>query len=365
MNQKPDLDSGAALTTPRQIAIVLLLWAIFGVLSALQIYVRDLSGNPQASVWQVFNIFYFYIAWAPTTPLILRLANRVATDSRQWPMRIVAAIPMAVAIMAIQSLIYAAFTALDDKTSITRIPSVAAESFLRHLAGSLLTIGTIVVADVAFRYYQTTQQRLVRAAEIEASLATARLDTLRAQMQPHFLFNTLNIISGLVAKGDASSAHRAIARLGDLLRASLEGSGEQTVPLEHELELTRRYLEIAQLRFGDRLTVHESVADDLLRAQVPTLILQPLIENALQHGISQRERGGTIWIEGERANGKLLLSVRDDGPGFRSGAATDTGLGLSNTRDRLSHLYGPSASLRTHGTPGTGATVTVELPFPS
>jgi signal transduction histidine kinase len=347
----------------RRVAIVLLLWALFGILSALQVYVRDLGGDPDASLWFVFNIFYFYIAWAPTTPLIVRMANGIANDARPWMRRAAAAIPLGVAIMAMQSLIYATFVAMENKAPFARVPAVAFESFLRHLAGNVLTLGTIVVAFVAFRYYQTTQQRLLRAAEVESSLTTARLDTLRAQLQPHFLFNTLNIISGLVAKGDGPTATRAIARLGDLLRATLSGSGEQTVPLEHEMDLTRRYLEIAQLRFGDRLVVHERIADDALRSMVPALILQPLVENALQHAVGQRERGGTIWIEADRRDAQLVITVRDDGPGFNGDArATRSGLGMSNTRDRLSHLYGSAATLRTSNSTQGGATVTIELP---
>lgn len=350
------------MTRPGKIALVLALWTIFGILSALQVYVRDVNGRSDASVFSVFNIVYYYWAWALTTPLIVRLSTRIARDERKWWIRVASGLPLAFVILATQSVIYTICFGFEIDIPPRQIFALSLDTFVRHLAGNVLTLGTIVGGFVAFRYYQTTQQKLVRAAELESSLSTARLDSLRTQLQPHFLFNTLNLISGLVAKGDAPTANRAIARLGDLLRATLDSSGEQKVPLSHELDLTRRYLEIAKLRFGDRLVVRESIADEALRVPVPTLILQPLIENALEHAIGRMEKGGTIQIDIHRRDGTLVVNVEDDGPGFSDGDATRSGVGLSNTRDRLIHLYGTAASLRTSNRPGGGALVTIELP---
>jgi signal transduction histidine kinase len=346
--------------------LAVVLWTVFGVLSALQVYIRDVSGRPGASLWSVFSVLYFYWAWAAVTPLILRLATAAAADTRSPARRIVAALPLAAAAMTLQSILYAAFLALENHSGAAAVPRLAGDAFVRHLAGNLLTLATIVGVFVAFRYYQATQRRLLNAAELESSLASARLDALRAQLQPHVLFNTLNLISGLVATGDAPTANRAIARLGDLLRATLESSPGQTVAFERELDLTRRYLDIARLRFGDRLVVEERIAADTLPVPVPMLLLQPLIENALEHATGGRERGGTICIEAMRgvgANGPhLVISVRDDGPGFGAGEASPGGIGLANTRERLAQLYGSRATLTTSNLAGGGAVVTIAVP---
>lgn len=349
--------------SPTRIAAIAAAWTIFGVLSAMQVYVRDLSGRPGVSIWSVFNIVMFYWAWALTTPLVLRMGGRLASDRRRWPARLAAGVPAAVVIMTLQSALYSLMLVIENGWPIGALPARTADTFVRHFAGNILTLGTIVAGIVMFRYNQAIQHRLVRAAELESSLTTARLDTLRAQLQPHFLFNTLNMISGLVAKGDARTANRAIARLSELLRASLVAPADQMVPLSQEMDLAHRYLEIAQLRFGARLTVHTHLAADAADVPVPTLILQPLIENALQHAVSTREKGGTVWVSAERRDGTLVLTVRDDGPGFQGeGSTAGTGLGLANTCARLSHLYAASARLLLSDSSTSGATVTVELP---
>jgi signal transduction histidine kinase len=357
---RPTQTSGRRALT--QVAVVFALWTLFGVLSALQVFVRDLSGIEGATPLAVFNIVYFYWGWAIVTPGVVRLVRDVANDERRWLARIASRLPLAIALMAAQSALYATMAAIEPDVSLRDMPQLTLDAFLRHLPGNSLLIATLIGAFVAFRYYQETQGRLLRATELEASLATARLETLQAQLQPHFLFNTLNLISSLVAKGDSDDAMRAIARLGDLLRESLAAGADQTVPLEHELDITRRYLEIARLRFGDRLQVRESLDDRVARARVPALLLQPLVENAIQHGIASREQGGTIWITtGSTPSGAVNIAVDDDGPGFNGSAAG--GVGLANTRARLTHLYQGSASLSTVERAGGGASVVVELPF--
>jgi two-component system LytT family sensor kinase len=341
-------------------AVIFGLWTVFGVLSALQVYVRDLRGLEGASPFELFNIVYFYWAWALLTPVLLRLGRGIASDERRWPARIVPRLPLAIGAMAVQSAIYAAMAAFEPEIALAGLPENAAGAFLRHLPGNVLLIATIVGAFVAFRFYQNTQARLLRASELESSLTTARLESLKTQLHPHFLFNTLNLISALVAKRDTDGAVQAIARLGDLLRASLAANADQLVPVEHELEITRRYLDIAKLRFGDRLQVHESLDDRAARAQVPALLLQPLVENALQHAIARQDRGGTIWIALSTHGNVLRVSVEDDGPGFNGGSTG--GLGLANTRDRLKHLYQDRASLTTGERSGGGASVVVEIP---
>jgi len=204
----------------------------------------------------------------------------------------------------------------------------------------------------------------LRASQLEAGLAQANLRALNMQLQPHFLFNTLNAISVLAAKGERVDTVRMIGRLSELLRMSL-GNTTQTVTLARELEFAQRYLDIEQVRFNDRMTVRFDVAPDTLGAQVPSMILQPLVENAVKHGLSQKRGAGRIEVRSRRSADRLELSVRDDGPGFDGApAGRGTGVGLVNTRARLEQLYGMDGFEMYRGDgPGGGALVRITLPL--
>jgi signal transduction histidine kinase len=201
-------------------------------------------------------------------------------------------------------------------------------------------------------------------AQLEAQLAYAQLAALRAQLQPHFLFNTLNAAVALARAGDADGTARVLVLLGDLLRQLLRADAPQEIPLREELGLLETYLEIQRVRFGDRLHVHWAIADDVRDALVPQLVLQPLVENALQHGIARRTRAGRLDIAAARHGDQLRLQVTDDGPGVAASfsLAAATGLGLRNTRDRLHRLYGArgALALTSHDARTTAA---IELPI--
>jgi two-component system LytT family sensor kinase len=197
----------------------------------------------------------------------------------------------------------------------------------------------------------------------EAQLARAKLQALRMQLHPHFLFNTLNAIATLVRQQQNRAATDMIAGLSDLLRLTLENDGGQEVPLKQELDVLDRYLSIEQIRFGDRLRVDVDATPETLRARVPNLVLQPLVENAILHGIAPRSTPGRIVIRAERADGRLRLQVRDDGPGFPDGSPAMQGVGLRNTAARLQHLYGPDHRIAFANAPEGGAVITLELPF--
>jgi signal transduction histidine kinase len=233
------------------------------------------------------------------------------------------------------------------------LPSTLALHFLIYWA--------IVVMTLAAAYYQRARARELQASRLEAHLTEARLDALRSQLQPHFLFNTLNTIAELVHE-DAERADRMLAGLSDLLRASLDAGGRPRVALHDEVRLTERYLSIQQERFGDRLSVGFDVAEDCRDLLVPQLLLQPLVENAVVHGIAPTERGGRILVTVSRRERSLELVVEDDGAG-PDGAAVRDGLGLSNTRARLETLYGDRASLVVQGRPAGGTRAVVHLPL--
>jgi len=204
----------------------------------------------------------------------------------------------------------------------------------------------------------------VRALELEKRLAQAKLQALQMQLNPHFLFNTLHSISSLMHK-DVEAADTMITRLGDLLRAALAGAETQEVPLREELTLLELYLAVEQVRFGSRLSVKIDVAPDALEAQVPNLILQPLVENAIRHGIEPRARPGRIELRARRENGALTVVVSDDGAGLIGNAQIKEGIGLSNTRARLRELYGANHRFELLRSEQGGVRVEINLPFHS
>jgi two-component system LytT family sensor kinase len=225
--------------------------------------------------------------------------------------------------------------------------------------------------QTAFRNYARFQEREqaalradLRASQLETQVAQARLGALKAQLQPHFLFNTLNAIVVLVRQQKGRQAEETLARFSDLLRAVLADMELQEVPLARELEYLKLYLSIEQLRFSDRLRVEYDIDADLLDAAVPHMGLQPIVENAIRHGVGQRASLGAIRIAARRAGDELQVTVSDDGPGFAATCVTaGHGLGLSNTRARLKQLYGGRSELRAGAAPGGGAEVTMILPY--
>ncbi|MCS3860050.1 sensor histidine kinase [Salinibacter ruber] len=213
------------------------------------------------------------------------------------------------------------------------------------------------------KYYQDVQAERERALAAEGQAHRARLQALRYQLNPHFLFNTLNAVSTLIVEQENEDAERMVARLSDFLRLTLECDSDVEVPLADELDFARRYLDIEQIRFGGRLVVQEDIEPEALSALVPPLLLQPLVENAVRHGIMPREEGGTLLIEAQRVGDRLLLRVADDGLGLSNDTDTGSGVGLSNTKARLNSLYGEDHRFTLQRADGGGCVVRVELPF--
>ncbi|HEY0023129.1 MAG TPA: histidine kinase [Longimicrobium sp.] len=225
----------------------------------------------------------------------------------------------------------------------------------------------IVAAGLARDYfwrYRARQEEAVRlqaeTARLQAQLAEARLATLRTQIDPHFLFNTLNAVSALVER-DPPGVRRMIARLSELLRHSLEGAGDAEVPLRQELAFVDKYLEIMRIRFQGSLEVETVVDDEVRDALVPNLVLQPLVENAVKHGVSRLRGAGKIEIRAHLHDGRVVLRVRDNGPGLAD--APQDGVGLRNTRERLAQLYGEAQSFALRPAEGGGTEAEVSLPF--
>ncbi|MDQ6888297.1 MAG: histidine kinase [Gemmatimonadota bacterium] len=243
-----------------------------------------------------------------------------------------------------------------------------AKLLLLAMIGAISTYATAWHERVARGSYEEARER----EELRAALGKSQLDSLKLQLQPHFLFNTLNSIAALIAT-DGPAAERMVTGLSELLRLSLYTGTAQEVALRQELETLEHYLQIQQIRFSDRLTVTMAIEENTLDAYVPNLILQPVVENAIRHGIAPRATGGCIEIGARRENGTLMLWISDDGVGLTgdahstprlNGARTlSSGVGLQNTRARLSHLYGERQACDLSGRPGGGCTVTIALPY--
>ncbi|MGH7467880.1 MAG: sensor histidine kinase [Longimicrobiales bacterium] len=229
---------------------------------------------------------------------------------------------------------------------------------LSHLGGYVIVLGIVL----GLEYYRKYRERELAASQLTAQLSQARLQALRMQLNPHFLFNAMNSIAMLVRKSENSRAVQMLAGLSDLLRYVLEDARTEEVPLREELHFIERYLEIERVRFQDRLRVKMDVAEEALEAMLPDLLLQPLVENAVRHGIARKVNPGTIEIAGRKLGDRLILQVRDDGPGL-SDASRGTGVGLVNTRKRLEQSYDTEFSFELRNGPHGGAVATVSLPF--
>lgn len=245
-------------------------------------------------------------------------------------------------------------------TAVSGVPDADASAATRTL--TYFTVFLVMVALLhAAHYYRAERAREVRVAELARGLAEARLAALRTQLQPHFVFNVLNAVTTLV-HADPMAADRMLTRFAELLRVILHEETEEHA-LERELTLLARYVELMQLRFGDRIVVEWAVSDTARGARVPFLVLQPLVENAYEHGLAGVEAGGRVRIGAARVGDMLELTVEDDGMGFSAHAEPKGGIGLRNTRDRLVQLYGARATLVLEPVRGGGTRALVTLPF--
>lgn len=230
---------------------------------------------------------------------------------------------------------------------------------------ALLVYWIIVIAVHAIEYQRRYRERQLAEAELRGQLVSAQLQALRMQLHPHFLFNSLNTVAVFMREGRVGEAIEMQTRLAALLRQTLEHEGRERVTLREELDFVEGYLEIEEIRFGDRLTIDIAAEPDVLAALVPFMILQPLVENAMRHGIARKIGRGRIEIGARRESGRLSIEVADDGPGLSSASAggRSEGVGLSNTRARLERMYGADHRFEVADRPGGGTRVALSIPF--
>jgi two-component system LytT family sensor kinase len=309
------------------------------------------------------------------TPVVLWAGDQFRLERRNWLQMMTLHFMFAVVFATIQ---LGSETAIYLEASILTnfLKRSFSQAFVQMLAvgfhEDVVVYWLLIGAQTSVRYYRGYREQekaalllRVEAAELETQLTASRLGALKIQLQPHFLFNTLNAIVVLVRQGKTQAAEEMLTRLSDLLRAILDDAEAQEVPLRRELECLKLYLGIEKVRFGDRLETVFRVEAATLDAAVPHMSLQPLVENAVRHGVSRRAASGCIKLNARRVNGHLEICIVDNGPGpgVESGAAKHGGVGLKNTRTRLTQLYGEAGTLRVEPGSPCGAIVTVQIPF--
>jgi len=333
-------------------------WALFGLFTATQSYVtRTYLGKVP---WRpVFALSMVEAGiWACLTPAILWVTRRFSPARVGWARALPVHVAVGLALSLAEVAMLVIFTPHMGYTRQGRVGQFF--NFLpTHLQSNLLIYLVICGVREAVESYRRYRERELRASQLEATLAQTRYQVLQMQLQPHFLFNALNTVSSLMYK-DVRAADRVLNRLAAFLRLTIEKADTQEVSLATEFEFTDRYLEIEQVRFGDRVRVEKETAPEALSARVPVLILQPLVENAIRHGLVWRARGGTIWMRARREGERLLVEVEDDG---EPPPEIKEGVGLRNTRSRLAAMYGASQTFFAGPGDRGGFRVTMEIPY--
>src|SRR5438270_11032710 len=346
-----------------QWALMFLAWTLIVVTFSLQAYVFSVARGRPDNFWHEFLVAStdWYI-WAALTPLVLFFCRRFRISSDNWlsavPVHLVAGIIISFLQLAIQvRLNYIVNPGY--KMTYWRVVYFFA-TFKGHI--NLLTYWVIVALNHGFYYYEQSRSRELAWARMETDLANAQLQVLNMQLNPHFLFNTLHSISTLISE-DPQAARQMVLKLSDLLRASLNKIDQPAVPLQQELELLECYISMEQTRFKERLSIEREIDSTALACEVPTMILQPLVENAVRHGIGKHRQADRISIIAQRSNGRLLLEVKNCiGSVENGGPAPARGIGLTNTRARLEQLYGNQHSLEIANREGGGVAVKLTLP---
>jgi len=362
---------------PQWIAGVLLAWTAVGLFFFTQDLLRNLMFGDPTPWWHLLVSWLIgsYIS-AALTPVMLWLGRRFPLERKRWVRRVALHFFFSVALAIVHLVVDSAivhrlglFPVIMKSYSATFVIFMIF-GFHGNITGYWIVLGIQAAFGYYHRYHERRQMALrleLQASELQSRLVQAQLSALKGQLQPHFLFNTLNAIMVLVRQEKGRQAEEMLARLSDLLRSVLEDVEAQEVPLRRELESLQLYLSIEEVRFQDRLRVEISVEPEALEAAVPHLGLQPIVENAVRHGIGNRSAAGLIEISAARVDQSLRIQVRDDGPGLPPEAPERTGeargIGLANTRERLRQLYGDAAALTLANDPRGGAMATLILPY--
>lgn len=341
----------------------LTIWGGLILLIAAQNYVvLNSNGREVTFVEMLIREYPVWLSWWLLTPFLYAFIRRFPLGRARWHY-VSLYIPAVVAFSSLYITLLAVMRYVIRSTSGVELPTFFRfwKQYQLGAFGQAVPILILIIfCYYAINYVRAYQRRELRASQLEAELSRARLDVLRMQIQPHFLFNTLHSISALM-ETDVKAARRMISQFSELLRASLEEDKRQETTLEDEIHFLKQYLGIQRVRFQDRLSITFDIAEEALSLWVPRLLLQPLVENALKHGIAKRRGPGRVRIAANVSEGMLTLVVEDNGPGFGDGAVIE-GVGLRNTRERLSKLYGAQAFYHVETEGSSGGRITVHIP---
>lgn len=354
--------------TPRYTRWIILtgLWLLVGFVLSTEVYFNVRVKEPDVSFAVVALTQYVRtLYWALLTPVVLDLRVYVPLSRGGWVGGTLFHGAVSFLVMAVYYLGSMVFILVHQGETLSGFWDTAHRSFF----GRNLIDMVFYWAVIAFGYMQQLQQRVkneeLKAAQLGSKLMETELKALKQQLHPHFLFNTLNTIAVLVREKRNDEAVHLLARLSTLLRMALDSSRVHEVTLRQEMEFLEPYLEIQQVRFLDRLSVRTEISPEALDARIPNLLLQPIVENAIVHGIAGKNGPGKVEIAGAVRDGNLFLEVKDDGPGFKTlgNQRMKEGIGLSNTRERLTKMYGSRCQLLLRSDPGTGTCVQIVLPL--
>ncbi len=339
------------------------------LVGATSLYIKfNLSNLLPEDVNDSTGTWAFGAFWAIHAPIIFILSRRFSFERRRLTKSLLIYFSVGIVwVMLVQGLPLLLVPFLNDSAGYNSelFQYMSINWFGSNFLPNMLVYWLVLSIGLISSYYERYQKETVKASQLDAQLSNARLRALQMQLHPHFLFNTLHSISALVLKNENRDAVKMINRLSELLRLTLDKIETQVVTLDDEIEFTRRYLEIERIRFQDRLTVDMDIDPQALRAEVPTLILQPLVENAMRHSVDSNAGTSRIQIMAHLQNGQVLMEVRDDGkdPDKISGQNGAAGVGLKNTRARLSELYGEDYNFNLSRGENGWTTARIVIPF--
>jgi signal transduction histidine kinase len=362
-----EIETRPAADRPRTPWLLIVIVGIgYGLLTTAQVRLSSsLGGRPLPWTTALALQLPIAAAWTAATPGILWLGRRFPLVASAWRRNLLVHLAISLSFVFALDLTTVWYTSLvlPPRPGATPLLHSAIRYFVIWVFSDGLLYWSILAVSYAAEHYRRFREREVRAYQLETQLARAELQALKSQLQPHFLFNALHTIGSLVRTGERDNAVKVTADLGDLLRRMLEGAAQQEVPLRQELDFITSYLAVEQMRFRDRLLVNFEIDPEVGDARVPHLVLQPLVENAIRHGIAPHLFAGKVSVTARRRGTRLELIVRDDGPGVGDGDGARPGIGLSNTRARLGRMYGPDWSLTVDNLPEGGLQARIELPF--
>lgn len=357
----------------KRAALAWAIWTALGLVQTVRLYIIYNASASFSMPWSLSLVWALadWYLWGALSLVIFAVIRRIPIDHWPWYRVLAVHVPLALIVSALQLFLYATVSEL-IATYVFPSVNAAPEPWyislyyltLNRWHSVLLTYAMIAAAGYAWQFYQHKRLEETRRFDVERQLAQAQLSALKARLQPHFLFNTLNAVTALI-HSDPQQADRMVSRLSDLLRLVVDSDGQPETTLHHELDFVERYLDIQRLRFPDRLGVDYSVDPHCRDAIVPNLILQPIVENAVQYAVATRRSGGHISIAAVREGADLQVTISDNGPGLPQAfdLSCSKGVGLRSTKDRLERMYDGRGALHLRGSHAGGLAVELHLPF--